>query len=139
LATAYGAYFLIRRWVGCIAAVSTALVFVGTPIMALWGRQVMLEIPTFAFLLWSCYFFFQYLDSGRPRDLYLVIIFVIGAACTKQPAIFIAPVYVLTLYHVYRNGMFRRKEVWWSAVFLVAGILPLVAFTWLWGRSNVRQ
>ena len=139
LATAYGAYFLVRRWVGSIAAVSTALVFIGTPIMALWGRQVMLEIPTFAFLLWSVYFFFQYLDSRKPRDLYLVVILVLGAACTKQPAIFIVPVYLLTLYHVYRNGMFRRREVWWSAVLLVVGISPLVAFTWLWGRSNVHQ
>src|SRR5271157_3073615 len=139
LACAYGAYFLARRWVGRIAAFSTALVFIGTPIMALWGRQVMLEIPTFAFLLWSAFFFFRYLDSGRPRDLYLVIIFVLGAACTKQPAIFILPVYLLTLYHVYRNGMFRRKDVWLSAALFVAGILPLVVFTWLWGRSNVQQ
>ena len=30
LATAYGAYFLARCWVGCIAAFSSALVFVGT-------------------------------------------------------------------------------------------------------------
>src|SRR5271165_680421 len=139
LATAYGAYLLARRWVGPIAAISIALVFLGTPIMALWGRQVMLEIPTFAFLLWSAYFFFRYLDSGRPWNLYLVIVFVLGAACTKQPAVFIAPVYLLTLYHVYRNGIFRRKEVWWSAALFVAGIVPLVVFTWLWGRSNVHQ
>src|SRR5271165_3741122 len=70
----------------------------GHAIMVLWGRQVMLEIPTFAFLLWSAYFFVRYLDSARPRDLYLVIVFVVGAACTKQPAIFIALVYLLTLY-----------------------------------------
>ena len=71
LLTAYGAYFLARRWVGRVAALSTALLFIGTPVMTLWGRQVMLEIPTFAFLLWSCYFFFRYLDSGKPRNLYL--------------------------------------------------------------------
>src|SRR5271157_5060438 len=40
LATAYGAYFLTRRWVGRVAAFSTTLLFVGTPCMALWGRQV---------------------------------------------------------------------------------------------------
>jgi len=139
LAAAFGAYFLARRWVGRVAAFSSTLVFISTPIMALWGRQVMLEIPTFAFLLWSAYFFFQYLDSRRPRDLYWVIVFVVGAACTKQPAIFVAPVYLLTLYHVYGNGMFRRKEVWWSTALFVIGILPLVAFTLLWGRSNVQQ
>src|SRR5271166_591541 len=70
LLTACGAYFLARRWMNRVAAFSMALLFIGTPVMALWGRQVMLEIPTFAFLLWSSYFFFLYLDSGKSRDLY---------------------------------------------------------------------
>ena len=56
LATAFGAYFLTRRWVGRVAAFSTALLFIGSPAMALWGRQVMLEIPAFAFLIWSLLF-----------------------------------------------------------------------------------
>ena len=139
LATAFGAYFIARRWMGRIAAFSTALVFIGTPIMALWGRQVMLEVPTFAFLLWSACFFFRYLDSNRPRDLYLVVALVLGAAYTKQPAVFIVPAYLVTLYSVQRNSLFRRKEFWWSALVFVAGLLPLVAYTWLWGRTNLQQ
>src|SRR5271167_564181 len=43
LAAAYGAYFLTKRWVGRAAAFASALLFVGIPAMALWGRQVMLE------------------------------------------------------------------------------------------------
>ncbi len=139
LATAYGAYFLSRRWVGHVTALSTVLAFVGTPIMALWGRQVMLEIPTFAFLLWGAYFFSRYLDSGKPRDLYMATALVLGAAYTKQPAIFIVPAYLFTLYFVYRKGMFRRMELWWSAVLFIVGIAPLVGFTWLWGQANVHQ
>ena len=139
LLTAFGAYFLGRRWMSRVASLALALLFIGTPVMALWGRQVMLEIPTFAFLLWSAYFFFQYLDHGKPRDLYLVVLLVLAAACTKQPAIFIAAAYLLTLYIVYRNDLFRRAEFWWSAVLIVAGIVPLVVFTWLWGRTNMQQ
>lgn len=139
LLTAYGAYFLARRWVNRVAAFSTALLFIGTPVMALWGRQVMLEIPTFAFLLWSCYFFFLYLDSDRPWNLYLTVLFVLAAANTKQPAIFILPAYLLTLYVVYRKGLFRRAEFWWSSVLFLAGIGPLVVYTWLWGRANMEQ
>jgi 4-amino-4-deoxy-L-arabinose transferase-like glycosyltransferase len=139
LATAWGAYVLGRRWVSRISAFSIALLFIGTPVMALWGRQVMLEIPTFAFLLWSAYFFFLYLDSGKPRDLYLAAILVMAAAYTKQPAVFILLPYLLTLYVVYKNGLFRRKEFWWSAVLFAAGIMPLVLYTWLWGRANMQQ
>ncbi len=39
-AAAYGVYFLTRQWVGKVAAFATALLFIGTPCMALWGRQV---------------------------------------------------------------------------------------------------
>jgi Dolichyl-phosphate-mannose-protein mannosyltransferase len=139
LATAYAAYFITRRWASRMVAVATALLFIGTPVMALWGRQVMLEIPTYAFLLWSCYFFFWYLDSGKPRDLYLVVLFVLAAAYTKQPAVFISAAYLLTLYGVYKNALFRRAEFWWSAVLAVVGLMPLVVYTWLWGRTNMQQ
>jgi 4-amino-4-deoxy-L-arabinose transferase-like glycosyltransferase len=139
LATAWGAYFLARRWVSRITALATALLFIGTPVMALWGRQVMLEIPTFAFLLWSAYFFFRYLDSDRPWHLYLAVLLLLGAADTKQPVVFILLAYLLTLYIVYKNALFRRAEFWWSAVLFAVGMVPLVIFTWLWGRSNMQQ
>ncbi len=139
LLTAYGAYFLARRWMNRVAALATALLFIGTPVMALWGRQVMLEIPTFAFLLWSSYFFFLYLDSGKPRNLYFTALLVLAAADTKQPAIFILPAYLLTLYFVQRNGLFRRAEFWWSSALFAVGIAPLVLYTWLWGRANMQQ
>src|SRR5271169_3069224 len=77
LGAALGTYFLVRRWVGRPAALSAALLFIATPIMALWGRQVMLEIPAFAFLIWSCHFFFRYLDDLKSRDLYLAVVFVV--------------------------------------------------------------
>jgi 4-amino-4-deoxy-L-arabinose transferase-like glycosyltransferase len=139
LSAAFGAYFLTRRWLGRVAAFSTALLFIGSPAIALWGRQVMLEIPAFAFLIWGSYFFFRYLDSAKARDLYLVTGFVLAAIYTKQPVVFIAPVYLLTLYFVYRKAIFHRKEFWWSAVLFVLGVIPLAIFTWLWGRLNVQQ
>jgi Dolichyl-phosphate-mannose-protein mannosyltransferase len=138
LAAAYGAYFLTRRWVGRVAAFSVALLFVGSPAIGLWGRQVMLEIPTFAFLIWTSYFFFRYLDSEKPRDLYLVTGLVLATIYTKQTVIFIVPVYLLTLYAVYRQAIFRRKEFWWSAAAFVAGVIPLAAVTWKWGRLNIK-
>ncbi len=139
LATASGTYYLTRRWVGRVAALSTALLFIGSPAMALWGRQVMLEIPAFAFLIWGSYFFFRYLNSARARDLYLVAVFLLAAIYTKQSTIFIATVYLLTLYFVHRSAIFRRREFWWSALLFCTGVIPLAIFTWLWGQLNVQQ
>src|SRR5271165_242720 len=139
LVAVWGAYFLSRCWLGRLAALATALLFASTPAVALWGRQVMLEVPTFAFLLWSAYFFFRYLDSNRPRYLYFAVLAVLGAAYTKQPAVFIVLPYLLTLYFVYRNSLFRRKEAWWAAALFAAALVPLTIYTWLWGRANVQQ
>ena len=137
--TAWAAYFLLRLWTSRMVAFAAALLFIGTPVMVLWGRQVMLEIPTFAFLLWSVYFFFRYLDSEKPRHLYLSTTLVLAAAYTKQPAVFIVPAYVLTLLVVYKRDLLRRKELWRSAGLFCLGLVPLVAYTWLWGRANMRQ
>ncbi len=139
LGAACGTYLLTRRWLGRVAALSIALLFIGTPIMALWGRQVMLEIPAFAFLIWSCYFFFQYLDHLKARDLYLSVAFVVAGMYTKQPIMFIVLAYLLTLYVVFRKDLLQRADFWWSAILLAIGVTPLAIFTWLWGRYNVQQ
>ena len=39
----------------------------------------------------------------------------------------------------YRKDIFHRPEVRWSVLLLGIGMVPLVAFTWLWGRINVHQ
>jgi hypothetical protein len=139
LGAAYGAYFLTRRWVGRLGAIAVALLFIGTPIMALWERQVMLEIPAFAFLIWGCHFFFRYLDSDRSRDLYLAVGFVVAGMYTKQPIMFIVAAFLATLFFVFRKDLFRRADFWRATILLVAGVIPLAMFTWLWGRYNVQQ
>jgi 4-amino-4-deoxy-L-arabinose transferase-like glycosyltransferase len=138
LAAACGAYFLTRQWVGRVAAFATALLFLGAPSVAFWGRQVMLEIPTFAFLIWSCYFFFRYLDTGKPRDLYLVLAFVLAAIYTKQTVVFVVAAYLLTLCFVYRRALFRRREFWRATVLFVLGMVPVTVVLLLWGRLNLK-
>ena len=137
LAAAWGAYFLTRQVVGRVTAFATALLFVGTPCIGLWGRQVMLEIPTFASLLWSCFFFLRYLDISRPRDLYLALVFLLAAIYTKQSVVFFVLAYLLTLCLVYRSTLFRRREFWWAAALFALGVIPLAVVTLLWGRLNI--
>jgi len=139
LGAAWGTYLLLRRWLDRAAAFSAALLFIGTPSIALWGRQVMLEIPAFAFLIWSAYFFFRYLDHLKSRDLYLAVAFVVAGMYTKQPVAFIVPAYLLTLYFVFRRALIRRADFWRATVLLTIGVIPLAIFTWLWGHYNVQQ
>src|SRR5271166_264482 len=139
LLTVWGTYFLSRRWLDRLSSLAAAILFIGVPGIALWGRQVMLEIPAISFLVWSAYFLFRYLDSGRPRDLYIVTVLVAAGAYTKQTVIFIIPAYLLTLFIMYGKALLRRSELWWSGVLLVALLMPLSVFTWLWGGTNIQQ
>lgn len=139
LLAAYGAFFLARMWMSGAAAFATALLFIATPVMALWGRQVMLEVPTFAFLLWSAYCLFRYIGSPRPLYLYLTVVLILAATYTKQPAIFILPCYLVTLWSVDGKALLRRAEFWWSFALFACAIVPLVVYTWLWGRANMQQ
>lgn len=139
LIASIGAYFTARFWMKPAEAFATALLFISTPVMALWSRQVMLEIPTFAFLLWSSYTFFSFLESRRPVHLYLTVLLVLAAAYTKQPAVFIMPSYFLTLCLVYKRSLFRQAEFWWSGLLFIVGLIPLEIYTWLWGRANMQQ
>ncbi len=139
LTMACGAYFLSRRWLDRLGAFAVALLFIGTPGIAFWGRQVMLEIPAITFLIWSAYWFIRYLDSERARDLYLTAALLVAGVYTKQTIIFILPVYALTLCYVYGKTILQRSEVWWSAAWFTAAIVPLMIFTWLWGQTNIQQ
>jgi len=139
LAASYGTYFMARLWLDRVASLSMALLFIGSPAVAFWGRQVMLEVPAFSFLIWGCYFFFRYSDSSRVRDLYIATALLLAACYTKQSVAFIVPVCALTLCLLYRNEIVRRKEVWWSALMFSVGVVPLTIFTWLWGGLNMKQ
>lgn len=132
-----GAYRLSSRWLPSIHAVSFVLLFAGAQEITFWGRQVMLEIPAYTFLIWSVHFFLRYLDTERHRLLYLsALLFVLGVY-TKLNIIFMAPVFLLVLWKSSKTTGLKLRGLF--PALLGAGVLlaPLVYITLEFGQTNI--
>jgi hypothetical protein len=139
LGFALGCFAVYRRWVGRAAALAGALLLMSAPIVALWGRQVMLDIPCYAFLIWSVWFWFRYADTGQPRSLYGAAFLFLCALYTKQTVAFVAlPIAVLLL--LYRGrAVLRDRHAWLALTLFVIGLAPLALMSWKFGQANAQS
>src|SRR5215469_6782591 len=137
LALAWGAYVLCRRWMDRALALAASLVFIGAPEVAWWGRQVMLEIPACAFLVWSAVVFLRYLDARKPALAYILALLLAGGAYTKQTVLFLVPALIWTLWRKQGRGALRDRHLWGSAALLLALALPLAVMNFTLARLNV--
>lgn len=133
---AWGGYRLLRRWSSRVWAASAVVLFLGFPEVALWGRQVMLELPACAFLFWGVHVFLRYLEEDRPRLLYVSVLLLLGGIYTKQTVIFILPVLLWALWRAKDGAMLRLRPVWIAGVAFAVGLLPLAVVTMLFGHVN---
>ena len=78
-------------------AFGAAMLTLGLPGIALWGRQVMLEIPAWCFAAWSVFFVLQYMESGLARSLIAGAVLAVIALYTKQTFLFMIPALALAL------------------------------------------
>ncbi len=138
-AAGIGALFLARRWLPTWSACAAALLFVAAPELAFWGRQVMLELPACAFLLWCVHALLQYCDTGRTRWLAAAALLFELGLYTKLNVVFVAPVLVLAL--VVRRGWreLAARRVLVAAGAVVVAAVPLMLLTWKFGQANVQS
>jgi 4-amino-4-deoxy-L-arabinose transferase-like glycosyltransferase len=73
------ARLVLPRW----TALGAALMFMGAPEIALWTRQVMLDIPAHAMLMVSVLFFARHLLCGRQRELWFAALALLAAFYIK--------------------------------------------------------
>lgn len=139
LLAAWGAYALCRRWLNTWAAFSVSLLFIAFPEVALWGRQVMLEIPACALLIWSSYALFRYFDRWQPGFLYLAVTLLAAGAYTKQTVLFIVPAFVLMLFAQRRRKLYLDVRVWAALTLMAIELVPLAILTWEAGRFNLKS
>jgi len=132
-----GVYLLARRWLPLWQAFAAAVLLMGAPEIALWGRQVMLDIPAYAWLTISALFLLRYLDNGRPAPLYLTVIFLLYALYTKQMIIFAAAVFALAILMGRGPGVLRQWHIWSAMGLFTVCLLPLIYLTLEFGQVNL--
>jgi len=136
VAAGVGLYVLARNWLSPVLAFSAAIAFVAAPEFGLWARQVMLDAPAFAWLIWSVVFLFRYVRSDQTVSLVLAAAFFACALYTKQTAVFAAlPMMLLLVRTKGFSFLWSRRALVLGAVFLLA-MVPLVLLQLKYGAVN---
>ena len=122
-----GTYLFCRDYMGRPAATLSAIVLITLPGTTLWGRQVMLELPTLSMLIWAGVAMRAYL--GHPTLLRLLGTFALCmlAMMFKQPAVFLAAAVAITLVAGLVGGRTRWSHAILGTLIAVACIVAAVA------------
>ena len=136
---ALGCFATMRTATSRSIAVAAALFLFATPSVLLWSRQVMMEVPTLAFLMLAAAMLLRYQAIGGQRRLYIAVALVVAAVYTKQTAIFAAPAFAVAL--MWNDGIrvLRAKSTWISLAGAALALLPLVLFTLKFAAQNIES
>jgi 4-amino-4-deoxy-L-arabinose transferase-like glycosyltransferase len=135
----FGMFALARLWFGRALALAAALLLVTLPEIALWGRQVMLEIPSLAYLVWSTFFLVRYGREGRARDLLVGAAILVAAMWTKLNCVFVLPAFAWYLLRARGVGVLREPSTWRALGIGLVGVAPLIGMTIAFGQPNVQS
>lgn len=136
---AVGTYYLARFWLSPFASFGATLILCTAPEIAFWGRQVMLEIPVYAFMVWSAYYLNRYIRSDHIKFLYFSIALLVLAAYVKSPVVFIALPYLIILFQYRGIKIFKDNHYYIILALTVLGLIPLIYITFEFGQSNIQS
>jgi len=98
LAAAVFAYLLCARRMDRLSALAVAACIVTLPEMALWTRQVQLDVPAVAVLLATAYSLVRHLEGGERKWLYATTILLGMAVLTRAQAVYAVPAILFFLF-----------------------------------------
>ena len=136
---AWGAFRLSRHWLDPPPALAVALLLLGAPGLAFWGRQIMLDVPAYAFLVWAAEFLVRHLKSGQRWTLFAAVICAVAAVYTKYNAVFFVVPIAISLAYAYGWRVFRQRAVLQAAALGGVLLLPLVGIFFAFGSYNLGQ
>ena len=134
-----GCFALARSWLSAVPSLAFALLMVLLPEIAFWGRQVMLEIPAFAFLVWSAVALMRYVEHTRVGWLYLCAGLLVCALYTKISVAYVGLVYLVVLLQREGLGLFRNRHIYAVGLLCAVALLPLLVLTIKFGQANVQS
>ena len=132
-------YFLCTRYMGKLSAAAAAICVFTLPEMALWARQVQLDIPAITLLLATALALSRYLENGQAKWLYGTTLLLGLAILTRVQAISVVPAFLFFLFYpsYSRPGALKTRIV--SLVLLVILALPSLAMFAYFSRVNQSQ
>ncbi|MGZ9271996.1 MAG: glycosyltransferase family 39 protein [Candidatus Binatia bacterium] len=129
---------MARLWLPPTASIAVGVATLGLPEIALWGRQVMLEVPAYCMAAWGLYFAVVYVRFPLPRFLWGAAACLVAMLYIKQTAAFFVLAAILVLVVGQGLGLLRRRHVWIVAAVSVCALLPLAAISLKFGQFNAQ-
>lgn len=139
MALALGTFTLARNWLSASGAIACALLLIGLPEIAFWGRQVMLEIPAYSFVVWSAVFLVSYRRQHDIWRLYSSIILIVLALYTKLSVAFLLPVFLMYLIIIRGKYFFTDRHTYIIGILFLLSLAPLAYVTLEFGQANVQS
>jgi hypothetical protein len=132
------AFYAIMASYGRFCAVCGSIFLMSAPLVGRYLNQVMLEIPAIAMglLTVALYFRLREEDSIGWRDGVLFAVTAAAAAYTKQTIAFVYAAIVCDVMVNHRR-LLRQPRFYIVIGLLVMLLLPLAAFTLIFGKSNI--
>lgn len=134
-----GTWLLARLWLDRWSALAAAVLLLGMPEILLWGRQVMLEIPGLAYLVWTALFTVRHARDGRASSLLLAVGFALATLYTKLNMAFVMPALGLFLLLARGRALLASRVTWIALVLAVLGLGPLIGLQVLFGQANLQS
>jgi 4-amino-4-deoxy-L-arabinose transferase-like glycosyltransferase len=136
LLLAYALYNMFRTAFAPPAACGAALLVLSTPVIVLWSRQVMLDVPSLALLVAATAVFLRFLEDGATEWLYVGVVLLCAAVYTKQFAIFAIVPFAASLILEKGWAVLRQRSIWLAAALGLPLLLLLGAFTLAFAPHN---
>ncbi|MET0208087.1 MAG: glycosyltransferase family 39 protein [Burkholderiaceae bacterium] len=122
---AVGTYAIARPVTGRLTAVSLGAAVVLVPEMALWGRQMQLDVPAITLLIWGTWALARYLERPARRWLMMAALLLGFAMLTRVQTVFAWPLWLAVVF-LHPAG---RAQPWGGRLAATAlyGVLALPA------------
>jgi len=128
---------ILRPQLGEAGAVGGALLVLGTPAIAFWARQVMLEVPSAAFPALAAACLLAWLRDGRRAGLWGGTAALAAGIWTKLTTVYALPLLPLAAWLRLGPAALRDRSVRRAHLLVAAAVLPWVVHQAAFGRHNV--
>ncbi len=139
LLLAVASYRLARHMLPRWSALGVALLLIGAPEIAYWGRQVMLDIPAYGLIVSSILCLVNYLLKNRPRDIYLSAALLTMAIYTKYNVGFVALPMLLAFVVARRQSLWRDRHALGALLITAVVLIPAAYLFMKFGSVNAES
>jgi 4-amino-4-deoxy-L-arabinose transferase-like glycosyltransferase len=132
IATIYGLYLLVRKFIDEKTALLAALFYAVIPLSIYYSRTVMPESGMLMCSVYGLYFFSEWIDTGTARAYLASLFFLTMAALLKLPALYLGLPAVFLAQSKFGGGVFKQWRLW-----LFAGILVVPVALWYYHAHEI--